>query len=74
MKELVVTEVAITCPYCEWGYSEPVAESVIPLGLMASFSDPDALKEIMHTQRLERIAAAVTKHFREAHPHLARVQ
>lgn len=70
----VIAAVAITCPYCNWGYSEPIAESAIPDALMAAFSDPQGLADVLHQQRLERIAAAVVTHFRESHPHLARVQ
>jgi hypothetical protein len=73
VKEVVFTEVGITCPHCDWGYKEPVA--VMPIPLVA---DPEtfeaAIADVMHQQRLERIAAVVTQHFRECHPHLARVQ
>ena len=67
-------EVRLNCPYCDWRYQEVVVESAIPAGLLAAFSDPEGLVEILQHQRIERIAAAVVAHCREAHPHLARVQ
>lgn len=64
----------ITCPECDWHYEEPIAEVAIPSAMMAAFSDPEGFATILRRQRIERIAAAVLAHFREVHPHLARVQ
>jgi hypothetical protein len=64
----------ITCPECDWHYEEPIAEVTIPSAMMEAFSDPVGLANTLRTQRVERIAAAVIAHYREAHPHLCFVQ
>lgn len=50
------------CPLCDWKHDEVDAASVIPTGLMQSFSDPLALSNIMLRQKNERIESALSKH------------
>lgn len=57
----------ITCPLCDWTHEEWDVESVIPHGLMASFSDPARLSAILSEQLQARLKAAGEAHILAAH-------
>lgn len=52
----------VRCVACGWEHSETLVESVIPAGLMASFSDSERLQEILSEQRDARLVEAALAH------------
>lgn len=52
----------VSCTLCDWKHSETLVESVIPEALMASFSDPERLQQILKEQRDERVMTAARAH------------
>ncbi len=60
----------VLCPHCEWYHDEPVSESMLPPGLLACFSDPRGVVDILKRQRIERIQQALLAHLAtHATPH-----